>query len=198
MSASLLQCGAAEDVFKTHNYTKTPEESAAASLMAGMDVDCGSFLAKYLGKALAEGARGVKESDVDAALTHLFGMRIRLGLFDPPDYDPMGYRQLTPADINYTHHSLLSLQAARQGIVLFKNDARISKAATTAADAAPNAAPNAAPIAPETNATTATSLAAPTLPLDVNTIKTVAVRPRSIYLERPGSMYFSLSRCICH
>jgi hypothetical protein len=78
-----------------------------------MDQDCGGFLGKWLGTAIKESSRGLQESDVDAALAHLFGMRIRLGLFDPPSFDPLGYRKLRPADLNYTHHSLLSLRAAR-------------------------------------------------------------------------------------
>lgn len=34
-------CDADRDVFKSHNYTKTPEESVLAVIQAGTDVDCG-------------------------------------------------------------------------------------------------------------------------------------------------------------
>ena len=39
-------CGADANVFFNHHYTKTPEESVAAVLHAGTDVDCGDFVTK--------------------------------------------------------------------------------------------------------------------------------------------------------
>ena len=46
-------------------------------LGAGMDIDCGQYLAHNLAQALKDGI--VPLSSVDAALTHLFMVQFRLG-----------------------------------------------------------------------------------------------------------------------
>eukprot|EP00041_Stephanoeca_diplocostata_P018975 m.402257 g.402257 ORF g.402257 m.402257 type:complete len:875 (+) comp21176_c0_seq2:161-2785(+) len=107
-------CGAAEDVYKTHHYTSTPAQGAAASLKAGMDVDCDSFLKANLAQALAR--HDATENDLDNALTHLFAVRIRLGLFD----DQSPYHQLTPASVNKSAHNALALRAAQESLVVLK------------------------------------------------------------------------------
>ena len=104
-------CGAAKDVYATHNFTATAKEAADASLAAGMDQDCGSFLKDNLGT-------NVNESAINRAVTNLFAIRIRLGLFDNSTFDPFGYKALTSASINATKHIELARRAATEGIVL--------------------------------------------------------------------------------
>ena len=74
-------CGADNDVFFNHHYTKTAEESVAAILKAGTDVDCGGFIGKYAQNALNKSL--IVEADLDERLKYLFTMRMRLGHFDP-------------------------------------------------------------------------------------------------------------------
>merc|ERR550532_730878 len=76
-------CWAVHHVKMSHNYTKTPDETNAAVLSAGMDMDCGEFFNLTLLDSIADGA--VTRSMVDAALTNLFRVRMRLGQFDPAD-----------------------------------------------------------------------------------------------------------------
>eukprot|EP01050_Picozoa_sp_SAG11_P021939 SAG11_NODE_4015_length_2106_cov_3.022422_3_plen_102_part_00 len=72
-------CGAAGDVWTAHKFGGDAEGAAAASIAAGMDVDCGSFEKSNAGGALKSGK--LKEADLDRAIGHLFRLRIRLGYY---------------------------------------------------------------------------------------------------------------------
>lgn len=63
----------------------------------------------------------VQELDLDRALLNLFLVQLRLGLFDG---DPRKgkFGKLGPEDVCTSEHKTLALEAARQGIVLLKND----------------------------------------------------------------------------
>ena len=74
-------CGADVDVWAHHNYTKTPEEAAAAILRAGQDIDCGGLVSQYAASALQQGL--ITEADIDTPVSNLFRVRFRLGHFDP-------------------------------------------------------------------------------------------------------------------
>jgi beta-D-xylosidase 4 len=108
--------GAAADVWDPHHYGKTPAESAADTIKAGMDVDCGSFLQSNLATALTAG--DLTEAQLDVAVAHLFSIRVRLGYFDGA-VNP--YSTLTPNDIDVPAHQALALRAPREGIVLLEN-----------------------------------------------------------------------------
>ena len=118
-------CGAVADIHSdgAHRYVKTPEEAVAAAIQAGTDVLCefgGSPTA-----APATTVRAVKqgllaEADLDHALQRLFEARIRLGLLDAPAQRP--FPQITAKDYDTPAHRALNLEAARQSLVLLKND----------------------------------------------------------------------------
>ena len=82
------------------------------------DIDCGGSLDGWLNASLNDGS--LPESAVDTALTHLFSVQFRLGMYDPAANQP--YTQLTTSAINTPDHQQLALDAARQGMVLLKND----------------------------------------------------------------------------
>lgn len=66
----------------------------------------------------------VSEEDIDRALVNLFTVQLRLGLFDGEH----ARNQLTkfgPKDVCTPQHRELALEAARQSIVLLKNDRRL-------------------------------------------------------------------------
>lgn len=63
----------------------------------------------------------VKEEDLDRALFNLFSVQMRLGLFNG-DPEKGKFGKLGPQDVCTTEHKKLALEAARQGIVLLKND----------------------------------------------------------------------------
>ncbi|KAL2464212.1 Beta-D-xylosidase 1 [Forsythia ovata] len=112
-------CDSVEVLFKYQRYTATPEDAVAASIKAGLDLDCGPFLAIYTESAVRSGK--LTEYDVNAAFSNLLTVQMRLGMFDGPR-QPYGY--LGPRDVCTPAHQQLALEAARQGIVLLQNRGR--------------------------------------------------------------------------
>ena len=85
-----------------------------------MDQDCGGFLGSNLGAAITDGS--VSKTTYETALRNMFRMRIRLGQFDPLSDQP--YSKLGVQDIDTPAAQELALEAARQGMVLLKNDGK--------------------------------------------------------------------------
>jgi beta-glucosidase-like glycosyl hydrolase len=101
----------------THNYTSTVQDTVAAALHAGLDLDCGNFLSQYAQQALDNGT--IVEGDIDQALGRTFDVLVRLGWFDPPEQQP--YRHLNQDNINSTDAQQVALQSGQESIVLLKN-----------------------------------------------------------------------------
>jgi hypothetical protein len=59
---------------------------------------------------------------IDASLTRLFTVRMRLGQFDPPSTQPEGWATLSLTDVDTPAHRALAMDAALQGFVLLKNN----------------------------------------------------------------------------
>ncbi|KAJ8769353.1 hypothetical protein K2173_002557 [Erythroxylum novogranatense] len=112
-------CDAVATIFESQNYTKSPEDAVAISLKAGMDINCGTYALRHAQSAVDKGK--LQEEDIDRALLNLFLVLLRLGLFDG---DPRKgqFAELGPKDVCTKEHKILALEAARQGIVLLKND----------------------------------------------------------------------------
>ncbi|KAK8511307.1 hypothetical protein V6N13_013725 [Hibiscus sabdariffa] len=111
-------CDSVGVMYDTQHFTATPEESAAATIKAGLDLDCGPFLAVYTDRAIKRGL--LAEVDVDMALANTLAVQMRLGMFDgEPSAQPYGH--LGPKHVCTLAHKQLALEAARQGIVLLKN-----------------------------------------------------------------------------
>ncbi|KAI3883598.1 hypothetical protein MKX03_016280 [Papaver bracteatum] len=112
-------CDAVATIHEYQHYVKTPEDAVAVALKAGTDINCGSFLVTNTQSAIEQGK--IKEEDIDKALFNLFLVQLRLGLFDGNPIKGK-YGKLGPHDVCTTEHKKLALDAARQGIVLLKND----------------------------------------------------------------------------
>ncbi|KAE8658768.1 Beta-D-xylosidase 4 [Hibiscus syriacus] len=111
-------CDSVGVMYDTQHFTATPEEYAAATIKAGLDLDCGPFLAVYTDQAIRRGL--LAEADVDMALANTMTVQMRLGMFDgEPSAQPYGH--LGPKHVCTLAHKQLALEAARQGIVLLKN-----------------------------------------------------------------------------
>ncbi|HXC53847.1 MAG TPA: glycoside hydrolase family 3 C-terminal domain-containing protein [Rhizomicrobium sp.] len=119
-------CDAIADIQRGHHYTATYAEAAAVSLRHGVDNDCADFRVPTMDSsdydryvdAVKQGL--VPESALDAALRRLFTARMKLGLFDPPALVP--FANLPDSELNSEAHRVLALTAARESIVLLKND----------------------------------------------------------------------------
>lgn len=110
-------CDAIRDIYLTHNYTSTVEDTVAVALHAGADLDCASFYGNYAQTALDK--KTIVEADIDQALERTYNVLVRLGYFDPPEQQP--YRQITAAAVDTNSSRQLALDAALQSIVLLKN-----------------------------------------------------------------------------
>ncbi|KAJ4964548.1 hypothetical protein NE237_016397 [Protea cynaroides] len=111
-------CDSVDVIYNSQHYTKTPEEAAAKSILAGLDLDCGSFLGQHTEAALNAGF--LNESAVDKAISNNFATLMRLGFFDG-DPSKQLYGNLGPKDVCTPENQELAREAARQGIVLLKN-----------------------------------------------------------------------------
>ena len=110
-------CGAVDDVVHGHKYKPSLAEAAAAAVKAGTDLTCGDEYASLV-EAVRLGL--ISENEIDRALERLFAARIRLGMFDPPERVP--YAKIPYSENDSPAHRNLALQAARESIVLLKND----------------------------------------------------------------------------
>ncbi|XP_057966666.1 probable beta-D-xylosidase 2 [Malania oleifera] len=111
-------CDSVGVFYDNQHFTSTPEEAAADAIKAGLDLDCGPFLALHTQDAIKKGILG--EVDVNNALTNTLTVQMRLGMLDgEPSAQPFG--NLGPKDVCTPAHQQLALEAARQGIVLLKN-----------------------------------------------------------------------------
>lgn len=113
-------CGAIKDIYAHHRVAATPEEAAAMAVQAGCDLECGQTY-HALVHAVQQGL--LAEEALDRALRRLFRARFRLGMFDPPDQVP--YAQIPYEVVNCPAHQELALQAARESIVLLKNEGNL-------------------------------------------------------------------------
>lgn len=112
--------GAISDEYKEHKYVDSGAKAAAISIAAGTDINSGSVYSSSLGMALA--MKLVNESSLDDAVGHSMRIRMRLGLFDPPEGQPV----YGPELVGSAAHHQLSYEASLQGLTLLKNEPAIS------------------------------------------------------------------------
>ncbi|XP_027361097.1 probable beta-D-xylosidase 6 [Abrus precatorius] len=112
-------CDAVATVYEYQRYAESEEDAVADVLKAGVDINCGTFMLRHTESAIEKAK--VKEENLDRALFNLFSVQLRLGLFDG---DPIKgkFGKLGPKDVCTLEHKTLALEAARQGIVLLKNE----------------------------------------------------------------------------
>jgi beta-glucosidase len=111
-------CGAIEAMVWGHHVKTSDEEAVAAGLHAGCDLECGKGYGERIERAVANGS--VSEAEVDRALERVLGARFRLGMFDPPERNP--YASIPRSVVDGPEHRKLALGAARESLVLLKND----------------------------------------------------------------------------
>jgi beta-glucosidase len=110
-------CAAIEDIWKHHKFVKTEAEASAVAVKAGTDLTCGREY-RALAQAVKDGH--ITEAEIDVAVKRLMRTRFRLGVFDPPAL--VKYAQIPFSANDSPAHRALSLRAARESIVLLKNE----------------------------------------------------------------------------
>jgi beta-glucosidase len=113
-------CAAIYDIYAHHKIVDTPEEAAALAVKNGCELNCGEVYPALL-DAVEQGL--ISESTIDRALKRLFTARFRLGMFDPPEQVP--YAQIPYEVVDSPKHREMALQAARESIVLLKNESSL-------------------------------------------------------------------------
>ncbi len=113
-------CGAIADIWRDHKLAGDPAEAAAMAVKAGCDMECWDTY-KALGEAVRRGLIG--EADITRAAERAFTARFRLGMFDLPEDVP--WAQTAPSVNACPEHRALNRQAARETLVLLKNEAGI-------------------------------------------------------------------------
>lgn len=109
-------CGAIDDIYLRHKYVATEGEASALAVKAGTDLTCGREY-RSLVKAVKDGL--ISEAEINVAVKRLMTARFKLGMFDPPEMVP--YARIPFSENDSAAHRQLSLRAARESIVLLKN-----------------------------------------------------------------------------
>ncbi|MDE3168006.1 MAG: glycoside hydrolase family 3 C-terminal domain-containing protein, partial [Acidobacteriota bacterium] len=110
-------CGAIYDIFHGHNYKPTAAEASALAVKAGTDLTCGTEY-RSLVQAVESGL--ITEAEINRSLERLFVARFKLGMFDPPER--VAYSKIPISENDSEEHRQAALDAARESIVLLKND----------------------------------------------------------------------------
>lgn len=108
-------CGAINDIYAYHHYTATIEEACAISLKAGCHLNCGSA---YSHMMEAYESDLVTEEDITDAAVRLYTIRVLLGEFE----ENRPYSDIPFDKLDCPEHRQLNLEAARECMVLLKND----------------------------------------------------------------------------
>ena len=130
-------CDAIADIWRGHKIVPDMQSAAVLALKEGCDLNCGSAY-QSLHDAYKSGQ--IKEEEIDIAVKRLFMARFKLGMFDP--IDMVEYAKIPFSANNSKANNELALKAARESIVLLKNDKNtlpLSKTVKTIAVIGPNA-----------------------------------------------------------
>jgi beta-glucosidase len=110
-------CGSVADLSRTFKWAADDATAEALVLRAGMNVRCG-FEPSALVEAVHRGL--ISEAELNDRLRPLLRTLFRLGFFDPKDRVP--FNQIAPSENDSPAHGALALRAARESLVLLKND----------------------------------------------------------------------------
>ena len=110
-------CWAISDFYEPgrHDYSQTEAAAAAAAMSAGVDVECGTSY-RSIPEAVRLGL--LKEEDLDRNLLRALTERFRLGEIDRES----PWDGLSPSIVEGPAHRALALDAARESLVLLRND----------------------------------------------------------------------------
>lgn len=108
-------CGAISDISENHHYVDTLKEAAAVALKRGCDLNCG-FVENPLFEAWEEDL--LDEEDINRAVTNLYTVRALLGEFE----ENRPFSDVPYSALDCDEHKALNLEAAKESLVLLKNE----------------------------------------------------------------------------
>jgi beta-glucosidase len=105
----------------TERHAASQKEAGILALKAGVDVGI-SIEDAYMGGLIENVHEGkISMSEVDQAVSRILRLKFQMGLFENPYVDP----DYAVSMVNSKEHQELALQAAREGIVLLRNEKKI-------------------------------------------------------------------------
>lgn len=110
-------CSAILDICRGHEVTEDIETASALAVKNGCDLSCGW---EYESLTDAYEHDLVSEEEINTALRRTLRARFKLGMFDKPE--EVSYSGISTDRIACAEYKELSLEAAKQGLVLLKND----------------------------------------------------------------------------
>ncbi|MGA2408716.1 MAG: glycoside hydrolase family 3 C-terminal domain-containing protein [Bacteroidales bacterium] len=110
-------CDAVSNVWNSHHYVQNASDATAISIKNGTDLNCGTTYPDNAESAITKGL--MLEQDIDTALKRIFTARFLLGEFDPASLVP--YKSIPASQLDCQANRDLALRAAREAIVLLKN-----------------------------------------------------------------------------
>lgn len=113
-------CWAVKDFHENHMVTKTAPESVALAVNNGCDLNCGNM---YLNLLIAYNEGLVDEKTIDESVSRLMMTRMKLGMFDKDENVP--YTSISYESVDCEEHNKLALEAAKDSLVLLKNQDNI-------------------------------------------------------------------------
>lgn len=111
-------CGAIDNIYQNHNYVSTAAEASAIAIRNGEDLNCGTTFQDYCKEAILKGY--LSEAELDTALVRVLESRFSVGEFDTSS--EVKWQQIPDSLLNCQKHKQLALKAARESIVLLKNE----------------------------------------------------------------------------
>ncbi len=135
----MSDCGAIGDFYNTRQHGTHPDAASASAdaVLSGTDVECGTSF-KALTEAIEKGL--ITEAQIDVNLRRILEARFKLGMFDPAEKLP--WAKLGEEQLSSAAHTALAAKAAREAIVLLKNQDNVlplRKDGITIAVVGPNA-----------------------------------------------------------
>lgn len=114
------------NMFSKMQYVKSPLEAAVIAVENGTDISIGSgFYVLHHEGAKKDKLTPKTLKAIDRACRNQFRSRFRLGEFDPPEL--VEWTKITPDVIQSEKHQNVSLQTARESIILLKNEGKDGK-----------------------------------------------------------------------
>lgn len=113
--------GSLQNMVVAHKAYPDLSHASAAAIKAGvgMFLTIGEDWKSAVKSALASGL--ISEKDIDDVLRGSLRVQLRLGLLDPPERVPFTKMKGQPNPVDSSAHNAISLQVARESVVLLKN-----------------------------------------------------------------------------
>ncbi|MDD6002867.1 MAG: glycoside hydrolase family 3 C-terminal domain-containing protein [Bacteroidales bacterium] len=133
-------CGAVSDFWENHKTSSDVVHAAQKGVVSGTDVECGfNYVYKSVPEAVKQGL--LTEAEVNKHVLRLLEGRFDLGEMDNPDI--VEWSKIPASKLSCQEHRKISLEMARQSIVLLQNNNNVlplKKNAEKIAVIGPNAA----------------------------------------------------------